>query len=224
MQLVKIKYPTEIIISLHLLNFEKIKYLEVIEIFQYDRLNFVTLNRIFIKDRKDNPEKIIETTFHPELYQIIEIEGDEIMFLMKHRNDKGFWPSLMSDSWTILPPIIIDEKYIKETLLIKTNFEEVYKEYSKIIKNLEVVAINEIHHISEEHVLQKKQLVPNWQPFPLFTARQQEIATYATRHGYYKSPKEISADSLAEKFNISISAVNEHLRKAEQVAMRYFFS
>ena len=61
-------------------------------------------------------------------------------------------------------------------------------------------------------------------PFPNFPVKQHEIALYATRNGYYDTPRKIGAKELATHFNISISAVNEHLRKAEKTTMHYFFS
>jgi predicted DNA binding protein len=143
---------------------------------------------------------------------------------MKHRNDRGFWPSFMSDAWTIIPPIILDAQYVKETLLIKGSFEEIFKEHSKIIRNLEIVAINEVQTISDRSDFSGTSIVLNRYPHPHFSERQQEIALYAARHGYYEFPKIISAEALADKFNISISALNEHLRKVERTAMLYFFS
>jgi predicted DNA binding protein len=60
-------------------------------------------------------------------------------------------------------------------------------------------------------------------PYPTFTDRQREIASYAVRNGFYQSPKKISAQAIANEKNISVSAVNEHLRKVERVTMDFFF-
>jgi predicted DNA binding protein len=59
---------------------------------------------------------------------------------------------------------------------------------------------------------------------PNFTTRQREIAQYATRNGYLETPKRITAQEIAKHFGISVSAMNEHLRKVEGIALRYFFS
>ena len=60
-------------------------------------------------------------------------------------------------------------------------------------------------------------------PFPEFTKRQKDIATYAAKLGYFNSPKNISASKIAEHFDISVSAVNKLLKKAENMAMEFFF-
>ena len=59
--------------------------------------------------------------------------------------------------------------------------------------------------------------------FPDFTKRKKEIASYAAKNGFFASPKKITAEAIAKKFEISVSAVNKHLRTAENRAMEYFF-
>ena len=226
MQIVKIKYPTENIISLKLVHssLSSIQYIEVLEIYKYHRMRFFILEKITFKDNFTDIEKTINDIFHPKFFQILERKGNEILCIMRLHRDNGFWPKIISGNWTIIPPIIIDEKYVKETLLIRENFDEVLKNYSKFLKDLEIIAISKIENILNLPDIQTHQIFRNIQPFPHFTQRQHEIALYATRHGYYESPKKIKAEALAAHFNISISALNEHLRKAERTAMRYFFS
>lgn len=60
-------------------------------------------------------------------------------------------------------------------------------------------------------------------PFPSFTSRQKEVASFAAKNGYFRSPKGITAKKIARNFGISITAVNKHLKKAENLAMEYFF-
>ncbi len=225
MQIVKIKYSTENLISLKLLNFlPSIHHIEVLEIFHYHRMRFFILERITFKDNVTDFEKIIHEVYQPQLLQILERKGNEVICVMKLRKEHGFWPKRISGNWTIIPPIIIDEKYVRETLLIRDNFDEIFKTYSKLLKGMEIIAINKVENIHDRPDLHSNQILKNFQPLPHFPQKQHEVALYATRHGYYHSPKKIKAEVIAKKFNISISAVNEHLRKAERTAMRYFFS
>ncbi|MGC9781306.1 MAG: helix-turn-helix domain-containing protein [Candidatus Heimdallarchaeota archaeon] len=143
---------------------------------------------------------------------------------MTLKRESGFWPKIISGSWVICPPIIIDEEFIKISIIIKDKFEDIYKKWSKIIDKIEVISINNLHNVPEQLDLQTRQVLRNTHPYPYFPIKQHEIALFATRKGYYKSPKKISAEELAAHFNISISAVNEHLRKAEKTAMHYLFS
>ena len=225
MQIVKIKYSSDNLKDLKLLNFHpSIKFIEVLEIFQYHRMRFFILERITLKDHVIDVEEVIKKAYDPTLFQIIEQKGNEVLCILKLRRDSGFWPKDLSGNWTIIPPIIIDEQFVYETLLIRDNFEEVFQNYSKFLKGLEILAFNKIQDINEQLDYQTQQILGNIQPIPHFSERQREIALYAARHGYYQTPKKIKADALAEKFNISVSALNTHLRKAEQTAMRYFFS
>ena len=224
MQIVRIKYSVEDVLSLKLLNsISPIKLIEVLEILHYHRLTFLILQRITFEENVSDVEKKIQEIYEPEFIQILERNGREVLCFLKLHRDKGFWPKRISGNWTIIPPIIIDKKYVKENLLIRDSFDEVYKAYSKYIKNLEIIAINKVENNTDLLDLQSQQILQNVQPYPHFPKRQHEITLYATRHGYYESPKKISAEELAKKFNISISAINEHLRKAEQTAMKYFF-
>ncbi len=225
MQIVRIKYSVEDVLSLKLLgSLSSIKLIEVLETFQYHRFRFFTLNKITFEDNVPDIEKVVYDVFQPAFFQIIERKGNEILCLMKRHKDKGFWPKRISGNWTLIPPIIIDKKYVKETLLVRENFDEIFKNYSKFLKDIEIIAINNIQNVSDRPDFQENQILRNVQPYPYFPYKQHEIALYAARHGYYESPKKIKAKKLAEKFDISISAVNEHLRKAERTAMQYFFS
>ena len=222
MKIVKLQYPVENIFSLNLLkSFSGIKLIEVLDIYHYNRLNFSILERITFKESDVDFKKIINEVMQPDTFHIIEKDGNVVLCLMTMKRNKGFWPKIISGNWVINPPIIIDEKFLKITIITRDKFEEVYKKWSQLIDKIEVVAIQ---NVPEEFDLQKQQILRHSQPYPRFPLKQFEIATYATRNGYYTSPKKISAEEIASHFSISISAVNEHLRKAEKTVMHYFFS
>jgi predicted DNA binding protein len=60
-------------------------------------------------------------------------------------------------------------------------------------------------------------------PTPAFTTKQREIASFDSQHVYFKSPKQVSAKAISEHFGITESAVNYHLKNAEDLAMAFFF-
>lgn len=225
MQLVKIQYSVKNLISLNLLSsFSLIRLIEVLEIYHYNRLYFYTLKRITFKKKHENYKDIIFKVFQPNTVQILEEKGEEVLCIMTLKRDQGFWPKIISGSWVISPPIIIDENSIKISILVKDNFDEIYQKWSKIIDKIKIIAINQIENIPGENDIRNRQIIRTAQPFPHFPSRQYEIALFATRNGYYETPKKVSARAIAENFGISISAVNEHLRKAERITMNYFFS
>jgi len=58
---------------------------------------------------------------------------------------------------------------------------------------------------------------------PRLTNKQKLIMIFATRNGYFKIPKQISTKRIAEHFQISTSAILNHIQKAERSIMEYFF-
>ncbi|MEJ2279991.1 MAG: helix-turn-helix domain-containing protein [Candidatus Lokiarchaeota archaeon] len=58
---------------------------------------------------------------------------------------------------------------------------------------------------------------------PKLTTRQKQIMIFATRNGYFKIPKQISTKRIAEHFQISTSAILNHIQKAERSIMEFFF-
>lgn len=63
----------------------------------------------------------------------------------------------------------------------------------------------------------------NLQAPPLLTDRQQEIADVAVQEGYYDIPRQISQQELAQKFDISVGTLAEHLRKIEQRVFKQLY-
>ncbi|OLS15563.1 MAG: putative DNA binding protein [Promethearchaeota archaeon CR_4] len=66
-------------------------------------------------------------------------------------------------------------------------------------------------------------LSPNETPYSKLTERQRKIIYYAVENGYYEIPRQITTVDLAEKFSISSSALNEHLRKIERQIFHSMF-
>jgi predicted DNA binding protein len=134
---------------------------------------------------------------------------------MKQRNDSGFWPYLLSENWAIVPPISVDEEAITITIITREdNLSGFFDAIQSQVNKFEVLVISDAQHALERFGT----------ALPRFTARQREVATYAVRHGFFEHPKKTSSQEIANQFGISVSAVNEHLRKVEAVVMRYFFS
>jgi predicted DNA binding protein len=112
----------------------------------------------------------------------------------------------------------VDSDAIITTIITRKDFiqkkEGLFEILQKYTKSFEILAINDLGKALEKFA----------HPMPGFTERQREIATYAMRNGFFESPKKITADEIAKKFGISVSAVNDHIRKVEKIVMKYFFS
>jgi predicted DNA binding protein len=139
---------------------------------------------------------------------------------MYQSNSSGFFPIIESGPWAFLFPIHASREFILLNIISREDYiPNLYKTLKKFTESYEIIGIKDINELKSVNQI----LNQNYLPYPNFTKRQNEVASYAARNGYFKSPKEISAREIAENFNITISAVNNHLRNAENKAMEYFF-
>jgi predicted DNA binding protein len=199
-----------------------IERVEILQAYQYDQQNFFSLQRILFKvGAMENLEKIVKEKFGGYYFQILEKTSDnEIICIMKQKRTQGFWPLLDAGPWAFIFPIYVDS----DKILINIIAEEAYvtklkTTISKFTTDYNIIAQNKIDTMSKfEDVIGRSSI-----PFPNFTNRQREIAGYAAKRGFFESPKKITADNLADHFKISVSAINELLRKAENIAMSFFF-
>jgi len=216
MKLIKIKLGTKFLEAFGLPNyFSELEYIELVQIYQYDRLNFFSLQRMLFKpNRIDHKEEIIKNLFQATFFQQLEQNGNELLCIMKQRNDLGFWPLLISGSWGLIPPLSVDPHSIMISIIVKEeNMQSLFEALDKYTQDSELLAVTDVVNAMEKVGV----------PLPSFTGRQHEIMAYATRHGYFDIPRKCSTEKIAEKFGVSVAAINEHMRKVERTVMRYFF-
>jgi len=204
---------------------DDIERVEILQAYQYDQQNFFSLQRILFKPgAMVNLETIVKKKFGGYYFQILEtINENEIMCIMKQKRTQGFWPLLEAGPWAFIFPIYVDRDKILLSVIAEEEYATKLKAIiSKFALDYKIIAQNKIDTMNKfEDVV--SQLHKTTGPYPNFTNRQREIANYAAKHGFFESPKKISAEELADYFKISVSAVNELLRKAENIAMTYFF-
>lgn len=201
--------------------FNELEWVKILKAFQYNQNQFFSLQQIKFKpESMKNLSNEITSKFNPETIQILEIKGDEIICIMYQSNPSGFFPIIESGPWAFLFPIHASREFILLNIISREDYiPNLYKTLKKFTESYEIIGIKDINELKSVNQI----LNQNYLPYPNFTKRQNEIASYAARNGYFKSPKEISAREIADNFNITISAVNNHLRNAENKAMEYFF-
>ncbi|MHA1681289.1 MAG: helix-turn-helix domain-containing protein [Promethearchaeota archaeon] len=200
--------------------FEFVDSIKILTTFQYDRNNFLSLERIhFKREHVSDWELILKEHFPVEFIQLISRRGDDILCVIKSTSETGFFPmpGNITGPWALLPPISIDKDSIMITIF--SNEEVLCLIHDALSSMGAVFTILSLSDASESMV------GDSWGGMmgPSFTGRQEEIARYAVRHGFFKTPKEISAIDIGGYFGISVSAVNEHLRKVKRLSMEYFF-
>lgn len=216
MRILKIKIPTKTLLTLKIPDyFSIIRHIEILQIYQYDRNNFFALHKILFKPNQiQNLVQYLYEFFLAQSFQILETRGDEVLCIIKQRSTSGFWPSLLSESWALLPPIIIDPEAMIVSIITKEDYQ-----LSAILKQFQVFTSIELLAVSKPD-----ETIENFaHSLPGLTTRQREIMTYASRHGYFALPKKISTQQLASHFGISTSAVINHIQKAEKILVKFHF-
>jgi len=199
--------------------FNELKWVKILKAFRYEQNQFFSLQQIKFKpESMTNLSNEIKFKFNPDTIQILEIKGDEIVCIMFQNNPAGFFPIIETPGpWAFLFPIHASREFILLNIISREDYiPNLFETLSKYTDSYELVAIEDLKRLDQI-------LNQNYLPFPDFTKRQNEVASYAAKHGYFNSPKEITAREIGEYFDISITAVNNHLRTAEQKAMKYFF-
>ncbi len=216
MRIIKIKIPSKTLLTLGNPDyFTVVQHIEVLQIYQYDRNNFFSLQKILFKPTQiHNLVQNLYEIFLAQSFHILDTRGDEVLCMIKQSSTSGFWPSLLSQSWVLLPPLIIDPDMMIVTFIVKEDYQlsPILTQFSGF-KSIELLAISKPEETIENFM----------QSLPRLTARQREIITYASRQGYFELPKKVSTQQLAEHFGISTSAILNHIQKAEKIMVKFHF-
>ncbi|MHA1110843.1 MAG: helix-turn-helix domain-containing protein [Promethearchaeota archaeon] len=198
--------------------------MEIINVWQYDQNSFFSVQKLVFKKQfesdLDGDHDSLKKQLNATYLQILRRKENEIICILKQQRDEGFWPAFLPGAWALIPPIIIDQEYIILTIVAPKEYvQSLFQMVKLYTSDYSVLAVERMDNVDR---IEELLGVANM-PFPTFTDRQREIATFAVRNGFYQSPKKISAQAIADKMEISVSAVNEHLRKVERIALDYFF-
>ena len=215
MRILKIKVPSKTILDFGLPNFfDVVEYIEILQIYEYDSNNFFAMEKILFKEDKiDKLDKHLRELFFARSYKILEKKSNEILCIMKQRNNSGFWPAFLSKSFALIPPLIFDQEAIIFGVIAKDEELNTVLFEHEIFKSMQLLSVSQV----DDFITNSMNMMPR------LTNRQKEIITFATRKGYFKIPKKISTRTIAEHFQVSPSAILNHIQKAERSIMEYFF-
>ena len=222
MKIIRLQLPGQFIENLGFKGlFAELEFIEILNAFQYEQNHFFSLQKIKFKPNSvSDIKKFIHTKFNPQFFSIMSKSQDEIVVIMSQKNPKGFFPIIQSGPWAFLFPLQASEDIVLVNIISQQEYvAKLKKVLRSITEDYMIIGISNVNEFNEL----SESLWRSAIPFPNFTTRQREIASYAAKHGYFNSPKKISAESLAQHFNLKSATINKHLRKAENLAMSYFF-
>ncbi len=207
--------------------FENIERLEILTAYHYDRESFFSLQQITFDSGiienlpRAELESLITKKFFASFLKIHEIKANTVVCTMHQRIPFGFWNIPEDIPWAMQFPVVVGHKYLLLTSIVADEYLDRLKaEFEKFFTAEDP---SEFRVLAQSSIFKKGDFGHTSANYPPFTAAQQKIASYAASQGYYESPKKVSAKAIAEKFRITESAVNSHLRNAGNLAMRFFF-
>ena len=201
--------------------FQELEFVEILNAFQYDQNHFFALQKIrFKKNKVDDIEDFIKKKYQPESFQLLSQIGNEIICIINQSKSSGFYPIIDSGPWAFLFPIHVSQDVLLINIISQTSYiKKFFKILSSFTESYEIIGMTDVDKLDKFDNSLWRFIIP----FPEFTKRQKDIATFAAKFGYFKSPKKITAPKIAENFGISVTAVNKLLKKAENTAMEFFF-
>ncbi|MHA1804707.1 MAG: helix-turn-helix domain-containing protein [Promethearchaeota archaeon] len=201
--------------------FQDIEWIEILQAFQYDSTHLFSIQRMkFMHSINDPLDVFIQTKFNPKFYQVLNVMEDEMTCILNQTRSSGFFPIIESGPWAFRFPIHVSKEKILLSMIVQEEYlPKLYEILMSFTNTYEILASTDLDKIEDI----KDFFGAYFLPFPNFTRRQRELATYAAEKGYFQSPKKISAKDIAKKFNISVTAVNKHMNNIKNIAMEYFF-
>lgn len=200
---------------------ELVEWVEILQAFQYDQTHMFSIQRMKFKEEiQTDIEDFIRAKFNPEFFKLLNMKGREITCIMNQIQSSGFFPIIDSGPWAFRFPIFVSEEKILLSLISQDEYlPKLHEILTSFTDSYDILSSTDLEKIEDI----KKFFGKYFMPFPNFTSKQREIASFATKHGYFRSPKLISAYKIAKEFNISVSAVNKHLNNLKNTAVQYFF-
>lgn len=183
--------------------FEKIKKMEILEVFHLDLDNSIKIIMALIKTKDDTPIEKIIMPDGAKLLDILKSEGNNhICILRGERPDlKALFEKFNLELIWDAPMILSKDKFVYSVIGDSENIKGFLEA---------ITCLGKIDKVSFQ--------TPTYKLHGLLTCltnKQREIMILAKKNGYYEYPRRINGDDLARIIGISKASTIEHLRKAE---------
>ncbi|MHA1326751.1 MAG: helix-turn-helix domain-containing protein [Promethearchaeota archaeon] len=187
--------------------------LEIVKILSFNNYYITTLECIRFKDYSHTPKDILGLS---GIQYIAPLKRNsklnEYLCIVKTHSPRGFSKYFKNYEILVDTPILINkDDIIIPYISLRNNIDKVCEKIKKVMGNdYEILNISKFS-MTEDDI------------YSLLTGRQLEIAIQATRKGYFDIPRRITAKELAKEFNISKSALTEHIRKVKKIIFHAIF-
>jgi predicted DNA binding protein len=197
--------PNEIIKTVLIQLFEKLESIELLEMLRKDYEEGKKIGLMVLRLKEDIPIEEVKLPDNIKILNILKSEGNKhtcVVMVQDPEDVKNLIKNLKLNLIWTTPIIISEEKFIYSCIGEQkdiSEFIELMKKYGTILNMRFQKAAYQEHDI-----------------LSVLTDKQREILIVAEKHGYYKYPRKINSEALAQKIGISKGTMVEHLRKAEE--------
>ncbi len=176
-----------------------IEKLEILHIYRFDNQNLYAIQSFKFIDPDFKPKNLIGISGIQLIETLSKDEKEnEYICLVKTHKEEGFHVLFEDFNLIIDFPLVITQETIKIAIIAP---DDQLKLIIDVLDKYKILNITPIKREENDFALTKRQL---------------EIMSYSVKKGYFEIPRKIGSDSIAQHFNISTSALNEHYRKVEK--------
>ena len=194
--------------------FRYVEQVEIQRIFRFDESTMIAIQKFRFFDEGFTPENLkeIKSTGITRIEILDQIDERTYLCLVKTEQETRFHEILSNFDVLLDYPLIVRTDYIKIPLIGDESLFEQIQQYLppgqyRIIKSSEITPKTERLDSSDA----------------LLTDRQSEVIQYAHSHGFFEIPRKIKSKAIAEKFQMTVSAFNEMLRRVERKLFNALF-
>ncbi len=195
--------------------FDLLEKYELLQIHRQDDDQIFVTQKVKFKDSQMHPKMLESDRYGMSYIEVIEEDKakNEYIFFSKHNWVKETKKLLDKHDLIIDPPIILDKNRLLTSIITESkNIDQFVNSLTNFYKGrLEILSISHIP-LNYENLFLK------------LTDRQKEIVYYAVQHGYFEIPRKIKSEKIADHFQITQSALYDHLRKIERTIYHSIFN
>ncbi len=176
-----------------------------------------TIERHIIEGDEKNTKAFLDDLKSDKRIKNLEVSKNTIFFVGIRQREKiptSYWNPRMF----FVKPVFVDSKGYEYWEIASWKKETLTKFIKEIEANKEIqLEIVKIHEANLEDIYFPKLM-------PKLSKKQKHAFELAVKYGYYKFPRGIGLEGLAKLMKVSVSTLQEHLRKAEEKIIPSFGS
>lgn len=168
---------------------------------------------VIVNDANDMDDILEQAVSHGNVYNLTVLKhaGDRARVLVRYNKAKSVIPTITKSNLMAVEPFHITNGFKYWTVVAEPG---TLSSQVDILEEEFQVQIKSVHDFEDTQAVEYADVVD--QLYSALSPRQREAMFTAVREGYYRWPREVSADKIAESMGISGPTFLEHLRTGEQ--------